>query len=93
MFHKFTNKLIAPKQPVASGFSRVLVERLYAVRLYAGVVNGKRYRVGRMRTVGTRRRMVGQHGDGHRFFPIFHGFIYRTYSTAIVCNFNSTFPS
>ena len=36
MFHKFTNKLIAPKQPVASGFSCVLIERLYAVRLYAG---------------------------------------------------------
>ena len=63
MFHKFTNKLIAPKQPVASGFSCVLIERLYAVRLYARVVNGKRYRVGRMRTVGTGRRMVGQHGD------------------------------
>ena len=72
--HKFVYKLIFFHQTVAAAASRHFIKSLHLVRLNTRIPNKERYRFVGMCTQLAGSGMIGQNGNGDRFFPIFHRF-------------------
>src|SRR3712207_3456117 len=83
LFHEFVDELIFFHQPVTAVASSRFVESLHPVRLYTGIPNEERNGFGRVRAKFAGRGMIGQNGDGNRFFPTLHSFINRPHDTPI----------